>query len=101
MEGEEALVEVLKRREIGNVDILKVAHHGSRNSTSEELLRQVNPGLAIISCGRDNRYGHPHEETLNRLADEGCIVLTTPACGAITVKVGDIQRAEAFWKSGR
>ncbi len=99
-EGEEALTEELRRRKIGNVDILKVAHHGSRNSTSEELLRQVNPGLAIISCGRNNRYGHPHEETLNRLADEGCIVLTTPECGAITVKVGDIQRAEAFRESG-
>ena len=47
--------------------ILKVAHHGSKNSTSEEFLKAANPKIAIISCGKGNRYGHPHEETLERL----------------------------------
>ncbi|GIW23414.1 MAG: hypothetical protein KatS3mg068_2421 [Candidatus Sericytochromatia bacterium] len=48
-------------------DILKIAHHGSRHSSSEEFLKKVNPSIAIISCGLNNSYGHPHKQLLNRL----------------------------------
>jgi competence protein ComEC len=48
-------------------DILKVAHHGSKNSTSEEFLKLIQPEYSIISCGKNNRYGHPHKELRDRL----------------------------------
>lgn len=50
-----------------DVDVLKVGHHGSHSSTSKEFLKAVNPELAIISCGKNNDYGHPHKETMNKL----------------------------------
>ncbi|HUT96337.1 MAG TPA: MBL fold metallo-hydrolase, partial [Candidatus Paceibacterota bacterium] len=48
-------------------DILKIAHHGSKTSSSEEFLNAVNAIMAIIQMGRDNQYGHPHQEVLERL----------------------------------
>ena len=48
-------------------DVLKIAHHGSKTSTTVPFLQQVQPSLAIISAGADNRYGHPHAEVVNRL----------------------------------
>ncbi|MDE6851850.1 MAG: ComEC/Rec2 family competence protein, partial [Lachnospiraceae bacterium] len=64
-------------------DVLKVSHHGSKNSSSNTFLQQVSPSLAIISCGRDNRYGHPHEELLGRLEQVNSCVLRTDTQGAI------------------
>lgn len=72
--------------------ILKVAHHGSKNSTSEEFLKAANPKLAIISCGEGNRYGHPHEETLERLEKVDIPWFCTKDYGAITVTVDDKSR---------
>ena len=72
--------------------ILKVAHHGSKNSTSEEFLKAANPKLAIISCGKGNRYGHPHEETLERLDKVDVPWFCTKDYGAITVTVDDKSR---------
>lgn len=65
-EGEQELfLELQKQGE--NYDVLKVAHHGSKNSTKEEFLELIKPQAAIISCGKDNSYGHPHRELLERL----------------------------------
>lgn len=69
------------------VDILKVAHHGSRYSTSTEFLAAVSPATAIISCGRNNSYGHPHAETLQRLEDARVPWYGTMNYGALTVTV--------------
>lgn len=85
--GEEALLEELQRRRIGQLDLLKIAHHGSRNSTTEALLQQLHPGTAIISCGSNNRYGHPHAELLNRLESAGVRWFCTKDYGAITVEM--------------
>lgn len=74
--------------------ILKVAHHGSKNSTSEEFLKAANPKLAIISCGKGNRYGHPHEETLERLDKVDVPWFCTKDYGAITVTVDDKSRVQ-------
>ena len=69
------------------VDILKVAHHGSGYSTSTEFLATASPAIAIISCGRNNSYGHPHAETLQRLEDARVPWYGTMDYGALTVNV--------------
>ena len=70
-------------------DILKVAHHGSRDSTSEALLAGVRPELALISVGKDNWYGHPHPEVMGRLRNVGAKMLRTDRDGCITLWLED------------
>ena len=81
--GEEQLVE---SGALESCPILKAGHHGSKNSGSEEFLQIVKPRLTLISAGIENRYGHPHEETLERLQEIGSEVLFTQECGAITLR---------------
>ena len=69
------------------ITVLKVAHHGSENSTSTELLADISPQIAVISCGENNPYGHPHNETLGRLVEVGAKVLRTDELGAIRIVV--------------
>lgn len=76
----------IHENDIPGYDILKVAHHGSRNSTSEEFLSYVRPMIAIISCGLDNRYGHPHQELLERLDKLKSRYLITYEEGAISLR---------------
>lgn len=96
-EGETALLEELARRDIGPVEVLKVAHHGSRGTTSRELLEQIGPALAVISCGRNNGYGHPHPELMERLEGTGSVILRTDESGAVTVRFRkDAVLAEGF-----
>lgn len=71
-----------------NADVLKVAHHGSKDSTSTEFISQVTPEYAVISVG-ENGYGHPNEETLERLERENIEVLRTDEQGNILFVVGD------------
>jgi competence protein ComEC len=66
-------------------EVLKIGHHGSRNSTTAEFLAVVKPRLAIISVGEDNPYGHPNAELLERLASAGVRVLRTDRNGAVHV----------------
>ena len=66
-------------------DVLKVSHHGSETSSSPHFLDHVKPRLAIISCGKHNRYGHPAQGTLERLAARNIIPLRTDELGAIKV----------------
>lgn len=60
-----------------NIDILKVAHHGSKSSTSLEFLNKTGPQIAIISCGINNSYGHPHGETIERLVQKNVKIFNT------------------------
>ena len=69
-----------------DVDLLIAGHHGSKNSTSEELLTGVSPEIVFISVGRDNSYGHPAKETLARLAEFGCTVYRTDIHGNLTFR---------------
>jgi len=66
-------------------DVLKVGHHGSRTSTSNEFLKRVNPSKAIISAGKNNSYGHPHKETLEILKNHGIRVFRTDLDGSIKI----------------
>lgn len=63
--------------------VLKVGHHGSSTSTSQAFLDAVSPTYAVISCGKDNSYGHPHSETLAKLTSAGVEVLRTDEIGDI------------------
>lgn len=74
---------------LASTDILKVAHHGSRYSTSESFLNLVSPKLSLISCGENNRYGHPHTELIFRLEASGSKILLTPEYGAIEITFDD------------
>lgn len=65
--------------------VLKVAHHGSRYATSEAFLEAVNPSFAVISASISNPYGHPHEETVNRLLNKGITVYGTYVSGTIVM----------------
>ncbi len=71
------------------ITILKVAHHGSMYTTDEEFLSLTKPRIALISCGRDNSYGHPHRELLERLENIGAKVYRTDESGAITVHIDE------------
>lgn len=66
-----------------SADILKVAHHGSRSSSTEAFLKQLKGKAGVISCGINNRFGHPHDETLSRLRDAGMKVYQTDQQGMI------------------
>lgn len=73
----------------GNYMVLKVPHHGSKYSNSQEFLEQVSPRVSVISVGRDNGYGHPHKEALERLQAVGTRILRTDYDGMIKLKFED------------
>ena len=72
---------------LSETDVLKVGHHGSRSASSEVFLQTIKPQYAIISCGKKNHYGHPHEETLMQLQTIGARVYRTDQCGAIILHI--------------
>lgn len=67
-------------------DVLKIGHHGSKTSTSENLLGYVDPQYAVISIGKDNKYGHPHQEILDLLKQFEISILRTDESGTIKIK---------------
>ena len=70
-------------------DVLKVAHHGSKGATYDRFLKSCSPEYAVISCGKGNEYGHPHEKLLNRLKSHNVEVFRTDLNGDITFSVPD------------
>lgn len=73
----------------GGIDVLKVSHHGSDTATSEAFLSLINPKVALISAGENNRYGHPHKETLEHLEKAGCQIFDTMTSGQILLEIKD------------
>lgn len=84
--GKKTELEILKEYNLPKVDILKVGHHGSKYSSSEEFIASIQPTLCLISAGENNRYGHPHKETLENL--KLCDTYITSVDGAIKVEIG-------------
>lgn len=84
--GVEAEAELMKKYPKLEVDVLKLGHHGSKTSSSLPFLHQLQPSLALISAGRNNRYGHPHQEVLKHLKQEHITALMTPKEGGISIK---------------
>lgn len=66
-------------------NILKAGHHGSNTSSSQEFLDQVKPNVIIISCGKDNDYGHPHKETMERYEKLESTIYRTDECGNVLI----------------
>lgn len=80
-----AETDILSRNIDISADILKVAHHGSRTSSSQHFLNAVYPSVAVIQSGKGNKYGHPHDEALERLNRVGCNILRTDEEGTIVL----------------
>lgn len=92
----EAEADILSGGADVEADVLKVGHHGSRSSSSQKFLKAVDPAYAVISCGEDNSYGHPHAETLNNLRAMGVDVFRSDEQGTI-VAVSD--GSQITWNS--
>ncbi len=93
-EGEHALI-----REYGGTNklkchILKIPHHGSKYSSSIEFLKETNPLIAVISVGKNNNYGHPAPEVIEKLADLGIIIYRTDLDGAVGIIPGNQKEYE-------
>jgi competence protein ComEC len=84
--GETAIVE-REGSEIADIDVLKAGHHGSKTSSSEPFIDHTNPAFTIFMAGKDNRYGHPHEEVVERFIERGLPFVTTGQEGTIEIKV--------------
>jgi len=77
---------MIEENEIQHVDVLKVAHHGSHTSSTEEFLDLAQPAFAVISAGFQNSYGHPNRDVLERLAAHHTMTLRTDRDGLVTVR---------------
>lgn len=81
-----AELDILSGGEDVSCNVLKVGHHGSTTSSSEQFLEKTRPEYAVISCGKGNKYGHPHKETLDKLKQIHANVLRTDEMGTIIIK---------------
>jgi competence protein ComEC len=66
-----------------SADVIKIGHHGSSSSTTEEFIKEINPDIAVISCGYKNQYGHPHKSTLDTLEENNVLTYRTDILGNI------------------
>ncbi len=100
-EDELDMVEYYEGTDMLKCDILKVAHHGSKSSSSEAFLDAAKPSIAVIQCGLHNFYGHPHEQTLERLEERGIKVFRTDLSGAVGIDMhGSRLSVDLFKKRG-
>lgn len=72
-------------KDLKQYTLLKVGHHGSKYSSSEDFLRAIMPKIGILSSGKGNRYGHPTPEVIHRLESIGCKIIRTDECGGISI----------------
>ena len=86
-EDELQMIEHYEGTDTLNCDVLKIAHHGSKTSSSEAFLDAASPSVAVIQVGRNNFYGHPHAQTLERLKKRGVRVCRTDLNGAVGVDI--------------
>lgn len=73
------------RERLSQIQVLKIAHHGSRTSSSKEWLAAITPRWAVVSYGKDNSYGHPHKQVIEQLNEQGIKLFCTAESGAITL----------------
>lgn len=78
-------------------NILKVAHHGSKTSSIEEFLKQVNPQIAVIGVGRENKFGHPSSSTIENLKNINCNIYRTDRNGEIIIKINKSIKIKTYF----
>ena len=83
--GVEKEKDILDKYNISDIDVLKVGHHGSKTSSSKGFIDEIKPKYAIISVGKNNRYGHPNKEVLNNL--DNSKIYRTDQDGSIMFKI--------------
>jgi len=93
-EGERA---ILPRLEPARTVILKAPHHGSATSSTPELLAALRPAAVIFSCGRNNRFGHPHPAVVGRYKAIGSAIFSTAEDGAVFVETDGGEVALKGW----
>lgn len=84
----------MKKYDLGKIEILKVGHHGSKTSTGENLLKELKPKIAIMSLGENNKFGHPHQETIERLKKYNIKFFRTDKSGTITINLRKMKLLE-------
>ena len=77
--------EILDKYNLSDIDVLKVGHHGSKTSSSAKFINSINPKYSVISVGKNNRYGHPNNETLDNLQDSK--IYRTDQDGSVIFKI--------------
>lgn len=100
--GQDGEKEIMQKFNL-SVDYFKLGHHGSKTSSNPEFLHAIHPQKVLISAGRNNRFGHPHQETLATLAEQQIPWVSTQDCGMISWYYGGMQKSEFnyFLKRGK
>lgn len=96
--AEENIIREYKDTNLLTSNIIKIAHHGSKTSSTEGFLNFVNPKIALIGVGRDNKFGHPNEETIQRLKNMKVKIYRTDEMGEITIKINKKGMVNADYK---
>ena len=98
---EQILQEYRNDSQILKSDILKIAHHGSKTSSTEEFLKVISPKIALIGVGKDNKFGHPNKEVIDRLQKKGTKIFRTDENGEVSLfinKRGKIVKIKEYIK---
>lgn len=80
---------ILDEYYLPKIDILRVGHHSSKNSSGVEFITEINPKISLISISKNNRYGHPDKEVIEKLQASGSAVYQTSIHGTIIVYLKD------------
>lgn len=89
--SEKNLLDMYKNKELES-NIIKISHHGSKTSSSEEFIKEVNPKIALIGVGMNNKFGHPNKEVIERLENINCKIYRTDEMGEITMDVNKVGK---------
>ena len=81
--------DLISKYQLNNIDIFKVGHHGSKTSSSKNFISVINPKYSVISVGKNNRYGHPNEDVLDKLRNSK--VFRTDQDGSVMFKINEKQ----------
>lgn len=85
--AEKEILQMYENTDVLNCDILKVAHHGSKSSSIQEMLEKISPQVAVIGVGENNKYGHPNSDVISRLEKCGAKVFRTDLNGEIMLEI--------------